>query len=70
MTEIMPSLQNLINLSYDPRRNGRGIFYTDLPPCGAAVLLTLFAVCKRILSTRLSPKNTKQRAYPLLYCYL
>ncbi len=23
MTEIMPSLQNLINLSYDPRRNRR-----------------------------------------------
>ena len=26
MTEIMPSLQNLINLSYDPRRNRGGIF--------------------------------------------
>ena len=26
MTEIMPSLQNLINLSYDPRRNQGGFF--------------------------------------------
>ena len=27
MTEIMPSLQNLINLSYDPRRKPAGFVF-------------------------------------------
>ena len=30
MTEIMPSLQNLINLSYDPRRKS-GVFFMRKP---------------------------------------
>lgn len=30
MTEIMPSLQNLINLSYDPAGNGVGLVFTKI----------------------------------------